>query len=62
MTTQQNRDYFLSTALPHLNVVTPENRCYLGQFYMCAQNCSTYVVTFKFTDKWEIDTCVKWMN
>jgi len=58
----QKRAFFLSEATPYLNQVHPEYRNHLSTFYLCYADCASYAVRFKFTDKWEVDTCVKWMR
>ena len=62
MSDHQKRDFFLSEAKSYLDQVQPENRKYLGTFYLPYVDGASYAITFRFTSKWEINTCVKWMR
>lgn len=54
--------FFLAEAIPYLEQLKPENRRNLGTFYLAYIDGCSYAITFKFTDKWEINTCIKWMR
>ncbi len=58
----ETREFFLTQAKDFLNALKPENRKILGNFYLCSPTSEMYAVTFKFTDKWEVATCIKWLN
>ncbi|WP_233845804.1 hypothetical protein [Dyadobacter sp. CY326] len=62
MSDHQKKDFFLSQAQAYLNQVAPANRQYLGTFYLMYIDGASYAITFRYTDKWEINTCVKWMR
>jgi hypothetical protein len=54
--------FLLAGALDYLNQLSPERRQCLGPCYLQGLNGAAYVVTFIYTDKWEIGTCVKWIR
>ncbi|CAG5067944.1 hypothetical protein DYBT9623_00672 [Dyadobacter sp. CECT 9623] len=56
------QQFLLSGALEYLNQITPVHSKFYGPCYLSAIDGAAYVVRFKYTDKWEIDTCVKWMR
>jgi hypothetical protein len=62
MSETTKRTFFLSEAKPYLNQIKPESRQFVGKFYLTYIDGSTYAIAFKFTDQWEVATCVKWMR
>jgi hypothetical protein len=58
----ETKTFLLQSALPYLESIEPDRRQFLGSFYMCAEKASMYAVRFVFTDKWEVFSCVKWLN
>jgi hypothetical protein len=61
METYEIQRFFLAGALDYLNQLSPTTKQY-GHSYLNGLNGTTYVVIFKYTDKWEIGSCVKWMR
>jgi hypothetical protein len=61
METHEIQRFFLAGAIDYLNQLSPNTKQY-GPSYLKGLNGATYVVTFKYTDKWEIGSCVKWMR
>ncbi|WP_026629485.1 hypothetical protein [Dyadobacter alkalitolerans] len=62
MSDVQKSEFFLEEAKPYLNQVSSASRRNLGTFYLAYVDGFSYAITFKYTDQWEVNTCVKWMR
>ncbi len=60
MATSQIREILFSQIADTLRKAPQTQK--FGTFFLCGPNAAVYSLTVKFTDKWEVDTCSKYLS